>query len=406
MVNIASWLAVLNLISSISALPCEYGSGNLDGACTADLAMVSLRQLVVQRHRRHRGEQLNLSSVGATKWQSPTCAGGRLLPEVYVLGPPKSATTEISEDMNASGIVSVAAVSTQGSYYSDSPAGSPKEFHYFLRSYRSANHTFDVARSGQVWFESLPACSEPTDEGERMITADYTPNHLAMAPPGSGFSIVRTSLPSDAGFVAIDMPQTLLSIYSHYMGAAINRVRFIINLREPLSRMQSHWYHMRVRGINAIPFLLAANFSEDVRIAVDGYEQGRISLILWFGLYGRQLQQYVAAFAPSQFFLLPYLYYTSVAKAEVCGALSLFLDYPLTCEAVIPASEASMHTDHPSVEEDVAPDLIERFQQTIAAEKELLVQQLTMAHQQGATLAHFAGSPSAAAVEEWLTRGW
>jgi len=410
MVTIASWLTVLNLFISIYALPCEFGPGSRDdGTCSADSALVSLRQLVVQRQRGQGAEQLDVGAVGKESSRlSPACGGGRLLPEIYLLGAPKCGTTELAGDMTISGIAPVPTLSTIGPL----APGFDKEFHYFLRSYREGNSYHsdsDVERSGEIWFESMPACNESvTAAGQRMITADYTPTQLALAPPGDGYRIVRTLFPSDQGVVDIDLPHTLQTIYSHYMGASINRVRFIVNFREPLARMQSHWYHMYQTSALSVPFLLAANFSEEVRLAVDGYLQGQLSMVLWYSLYGRQVKQYLAAFTPSQFFFLPFLYFINLAKTEVCDELSHFLDYPVTCRPPRPANESStsMHFEHPSVEADVAPDLIARFQHTIAGENELLVQQLIMAHQQGATLAQFAGSPSVSAIKEWLTAGW
>jgi len=358
---------------------------------------------VVQRQRRHRGEQLDVNIERRSKGLSPTCANGRLLPEVYLLGSSKCATTELATELMDSGLVSAAAVSTAGPMF----PGFDKEFHYFFRWWRSANYTIDVETLGRDLLESMPACSESLVGGQRMITGDYTPNHLALVPPGDGYRLTGATYPNDNEMGAIDLAHTLHSIYSNYLGAATNRVRFIVNMREPLSRMQSAWYqHLSGNSIMGIPFIMQANFSEDLRLAVDGFEQGEISLLMWYSLQGRQLQQYLAVWESGQFFLQPYRYYVNLAKAEVCDELSHFLAYPVTCSEVVPVNEAAMHHSHPSIEDDAAPDLIERFQQLVAAENKLLVQQLTMAHQQGATLAHFAGSPSIAAVEEWLTGGW
>jgi len=361
--------------------------------------MVSLRQLLVHVHK---AGQSDATSHLRERRLSPFCAGGKLLPEIYILGGPKCGTTELSEDMMLSGIQSVAALSDAGPYF----PGFMKEFHYFIRRWRAENHTWELDASRESWFASMPPCTEGSGSGERPISGDFSPTQLALASPGDGWRISDTQDPQDVNIVDINLPQTLHSFYSHLVGADSNRVRFIVNFREPLSRMQSHWYHRLILGNASIPFKLGANFSEDVKRAVDEFGQGRVSMQLWYSLYGRQVRQYLAAFSPEQFIFIPYLYYVKFAKAEVCSTLSDFVGYPVSCKGVVNADETWLHNDHPTVEEDVPADLIERFQDMIADDNRLLVQQLCTGFQGGATLAHFLETPSAEAVEAWLKEGW
>eukprot|EP00971_Amphidinium_carterae_P249667 4955492-Amphidinium_carterae.1 len=197
------------------------------------------------------------------------------------------------------------------------------------------------------------------------------------------------------------MARALEVYYSHYLGADSKRVRFIVNFREPLARMQSHWYHSKNEKMT-MPFYAGDSFTEDVRLTIDEFEQGNVMLPLWYSLYGRQVQRYLSAFNPNQFIFIPYHYYVYLAKGQVCETLSHFLNYPVTCKDVKAKEDTLKHYHHPTVEEEVPSDLMQRFQDTIAGENRLLVEQLSLAYQEGATLANFLGFSG---VEAWLKAG-
>jgi len=333
---------------------------------------------------------------------SPVCAEDKLLPEVYLLGAPKCGTTELADDLMMSGIRTIAETSSVGPIF----PGYWKEWHFFLRWWRWNNNTWDLENFREDWFADMPSCSTSGNAAERNIAGDFSVTQTALVPLGDGWSLVDTELPGDVHVGDINLPQTLSAIYSYYVGTGMHKLKFIINFREPLSRMQSHWYHMNETHLLSMNFDLSANFSQDVARASDEFEQGRITLLLWYSLYGRQVQQFMSAFSPNQFIFIPYLYYLQLAKEEVCSTMSEFLRYPVTCKEVVEANTTFNHHDHPSLEEDVSPSLMERFQRTIADENRLLVEQLLAGYQEGATLPQFQGSPSFEAIDAWLRGGW
>eukprot|EP00971_Amphidinium_carterae_P073032 1444248-Amphidinium_carterae.1 len=65
-----------------------------------------------------------------------------------------------------------------------------------------------------------------------------------------------------------------------------------------------------------------------------------------------------------------------MARAEVCDSLAEFLNYPVACKEVGAANTHLNQHEHPPLEEDLSPDLMDRFQSAIADENRLLVEQL------------------------------
>eukprot|EP00971_Amphidinium_carterae_P309308 6146677-Amphidinium_carterae.1 len=101
MAFIALWLTVLSFLWT-SAVQCDAGLHSLDDTCALDSPLVSLRQLLVKSQKAKQSHVDRRSALPAT------CAEGRLLPEVYLLGAPKCGTTELADDLMQSGIHSVA----------------------------------------------------------------------------------------------------------------------------------------------------------------------------------------------------------------------------------------------------------------------------------------------------------
>eukprot|EP00971_Amphidinium_carterae_P121978 2415552-Amphidinium_carterae.1 len=88
----------------------------------------------------------------------------------------------------------------------------------------------------------MPACPEVDSSlaGERKLFAEYNPGFLALVEDSAtlgGFGSMRNVNPNSW----INMPAWMQTLY----GPLSSRLTFVVMLREPLSAMQSAWYHAR-----------------------------------------------------------------------------------------------------------------------------------------------------------------
>eukprot|EP00403_Amphidinium_massartii_P004983 CAMPEP_0178373656 /NCGR_PEP_ID=MMETSP0689_2-20121128/1972_1 /TAXON_ID=160604 /ORGANISM="Amphidinium massartii, Strain CS-259" /LENGTH=347 /DNA_ID=CAMNT_0019993599 /DNA_START=193 /DNA_END=1233 /DNA_ORIENTATION=+ len=319
------------------------------------------------------------------------CMEGRLVPEVYLLGASKSASTSLATEMHAQGIGNPHNINYT------SPGWPDKEFAFFDSYLNWTNSTLDFGRMKQAWLDCMPGC--PASSTSRSIIADFTPMNLAYTALGPN---LRPSSRVNIGGMMdfFSLPSAL----RHFYGSAMGRqITFIALLREPLARMQSAWYQSKAVQHPGLGILYnytssggyvpdahagssGASFAEDLLLAINEFSQGRTTMLMWSSIYGRQLQDWLRKFHAQQFTLIPYRYYTTIAPAEVCNGISQRLRMTITCNPSALSSHQSNVRPHPSLEEDVTLDLQQQFQELIAPENQLLREVLLDAHHRGSSL--------------------
>eukprot|EP00931_Biecheleriopsis_adriatica_P116728 TRINITY_DN92338_c0_g1_i1.p1 TRINITY_DN92338_c0_g1~~TRINITY_DN92338_c0_g1_i1.p1 ORF type:complete len:634 (+),score=81.76 TRINITY_DN92338_c0_g1_i1:91-1992(+) len=131
------------------------------------------------------------------------CISGHIVPELFVIGAQKSGTTTLAYQLMAvPGIIGrrLTPGATQDAVMTW------KEAHTFTQDLNGSDQL-------QAWLQGYPTCTHET----RIVTMDATPNYLFHP----------------------NTPQRLQQQY----GSASSRLTFAVVLREPLSRMQSAFYH-------------------------------------------------------------------------------------------------------------------------------------------------------------------
>lgn len=285
------------------------------------------------------------------------CVHGKMLPELYVLGAPKCATTSFAFEMSGAG--------------AECAAGT-KEYQFWnpetLQMFDE-----DPSKTTETWASRLPDCDMRT----RRVVADYTPENLALTTrPGTNIHPQRP----DAG-----LPGVLASIY----GTSGVHVQFVVMVREPLARMQSWWYYCGKE----------AGFQDH---AGEELEKGMGSA--WHSTYGWQLRDWTRVFHMRQFYVIPYKLFNGEASENICYDVSKRLRYKMSCN---PAHRGRNRGTHPPLVDDVAPEFRAHFDSSMAGDKAILVDVLTTGSTKNMGLASYDGKPgSAAAVEQWLVSSW
>jgi len=318
------------------------------------------------------------------------CAEGRLLPELYVLGAKKSATTSLAHDLVGAGVRCMRA------RYND------KEFHFFDgRMNLTAQTQIDLKAQRRAWMEQLPACPAEYGGSQRRLLADFTPNNLPLVPlPGK---VALFAKPSTG-----DLPTVLRSFYGE---DAARRLSLVVLIREPLARMQSGWYHQAamMRKHKRNQTIVCSTFNCALRIVINQARKTPpvYSLSLWSSMYAAQLKTWLSAFSPKQLYVIPFQEYTHGNKDTICRDLSRRMNFAITCDSQGASVMHAWHHPHPPPEEDVDPQLRKDFSVLMHHEEKELVEVLTRAHQQGAGLANYDGETSSQEqVRAWLHAGW
>eukprot|EP00931_Biecheleriopsis_adriatica_P057560 TRINITY_DN34161_c0_g1_i1.p1 TRINITY_DN34161_c0_g1~~TRINITY_DN34161_c0_g1_i1.p1 ORF type:complete len:290 (-),score=32.38 TRINITY_DN34161_c0_g1_i1:96-893(-) len=173
------------------------------------------------------------NSTGAHPWgragqpegELNLCIGGRFVPEFFLIGVPKAATSNFAANFATSRDVHLPNFSSADQVFGeegvsiwDDDNATPawdKEPGFFLFGAR-ARH--------------MPSCFPPCQRVHREVATDMTPGYFAW--------------PAAAG-----------AIYNFYKPWSLHlKLRFMVILREPLRRMHSHYYHKKqVRQCNTLP---------------------------------------------------------------------------------------------------------------------------------------------------------
>jgi len=370
-----------------------YGIGGPSGE--EDGGRPATRSAVALREEARRAQHARTADVGSRAPQHSSsaaslCVGGKLVPEFYLLGYPKCGTTTLADDLRDVGV--------------RSNVEPEKEAHFFEFRFLAE---MDYSEISSAWFEASENCTSP--EPKRVI-GDYTPDNMRLVPPPDDWAV--ENLPDigdlsrpDAG--RFNLPLLFTSYL--YTGAS-SRLTFAVMVRETLARFQSSWYfyHFDLDGHNHTWLSANGTFSKFVSNSIARAEGSHDYVFrLWGGLYGRHLQAWLEYFHPSQFYFIPFLHYMRPGgKAIVFGELEGRLGVPLPATEREAASHSNSNS-HPSLDEDLSPELQARFRAFIAPEVNLLVDTLAACSTQGMGLANFSGTlGSAADVRTWLEAGW
>lgn len=338
------------------------------------------------------------------------CAEGRQLPELYLLGAQKCATTTFAEDMVSLGIDN---------------AGTWKEFHFFDKFWNGPNPSSDAEFELQrkAWLEMLPECETKT----RRVLADYTPSNLRLVPLPSGTRPTGTQWGlwfldhnstdevENAARNPLNLPFALRSVYGE---EGSKRLTLVVLLRDPLARMQSAWYAASERTEDdhtkwqQCHDCKAHSFTEALDRTVKRAE--RMPPVyddwLWTSMYARHLDAWLAHFGPEQLYVVPYKLFVEggASRTRVCWDIMRRLDYPANCTKLQTSDSVSNAHPHPPIEDEKIPrDTLQRFKHIMKAENDLLITLLTEAWSHGSVLAHFNGvSGSPEEVKAWLEDGW
>lgn len=352
------------------------------------------------------------------------CDSGRLLPQLYILGAAKAATTSLAADLQGAGVDTVGLdcrISQVDMCGADGNLvdSNKKEFHFFdfsMNWERWSPDQFDemVEDVRPKWLRTLPAC--PTDK--QKVVADYTPESLRLVPlpdgshpvgnfVGKGFLPWQLSRNYTAS-TKVHLPRVLHSLYPAQQAP---RVTFVVMLREPASRMQSHWYccvcpkPTRVEGGRCE----GRTFEGDMTFTMAHASQGIYNDWLWYSLYDAHLTEWFQVWEPSNFYIVPYKQFTKGNKDVICQDLAHRMDYPIECQSGGTAATWIGADPHgkPDVQQDLSEELWSSYEQFITPGKERLVSIIAAAHLKGAGLANYEGAPgSATEVKSWLFSAW
>eukprot|EP00971_Amphidinium_carterae_P287100 5699246-Amphidinium_carterae.1 len=167
----------------------------------------------------------------------PICQRGRQVPNLYVLGTEKAASSELGVVLIQSGVDTPLHKNKPHGKVVFSHTGIPnKEFHFFdgWGSVR-ADMKYSLQSLKARWHRFMPKCSNSAMKP----LADMTPINLALTPVQLG-SMKLDARPYEQILThhTMELPSRLRQLY----GAQYTTVRFLITLREPVARMQSAWW--------------------------------------------------------------------------------------------------------------------------------------------------------------------
>lgn len=301
---------------------------------------------------------------------SNICFGKRLVPECYVIGVVKAATSSFTLEMSEHpGIVCPKNPFT---------GAKQKEGQFFMRD--------------EDMTDFFPAC----EKTRRLVGMESAPRYM--------------------------LDHCLPGRIARFYGELKSRLTFVVLLREPLLRLQSDFYYGQQFGW--CDWQKDMNFSQFVsQLLGGGYKKytcaenktrcgDGCSDRLEASLYANQLLRWFETFHPSQFIVIPFKHYIHHGRN---GSLQDSAPVLLSKKLGISRSFAdTVHHDntnkHPKLSKDLTPGqlvavrrLITKLNGSAAAVAEVVAERAP-----GATLFGYEGPlpPSRQAVAAWLEQGW
>lgn len=376
-------MQVLRRIScTASAIATAYGASTLRGAGQGDLVPVAKHAHNADESFQHTGPAALWGNLSRPGGDENLCISGRLAPELYVLGAPKAATTSLWMDTDRAGIKMPERSLFMG-----------KEFRFFLVE----DYNEDISKLKKKWLGNMPKCIRESRE----VVADFNPHNLG--------SVVGSLNPSRK--IGAGLPPLLQDLYAERASS----LTFLVMLREPIARMQSHW-HMHKKSYPFID-MGATTFGDSMERLYAALEKKpkaagrqREWTWLWESMYGTHLPVWLEHFAADRFLVVPMKEYTQGNAQAVCRELSSRMRFPIDCAGSNPESLQRTNTnvhDHVHVEEELTADLFEKFKGFFDTSNRVLFRTLSKASTGGAYLANYDGAPGdVVAIRTWLKQGW
>jgi len=345
------------------------------------------------------------------KMSDSMCVDGRLVPQLYLLGAPKSSTTTLATELMHAGVQSV------------HDENSVKEFHFFdgRMNWRYTSPE-ELEDEKQEWLRTMPKCpASVEDGGRREVLADFTPDYLRMVEMPEQDDLVGTFPPwpwsdeeqpvllgrkPEGAIQDVNLPPLLQTFYGNDNA---RRISFVALLREPLARMQSAWYHAQSFDFtNECVDCKSDSFLTSLQTHLDGFslEKKQLTDWLWTGMYGLHLQGWLKTFSPDQFLVIPYKELMYGDKDQVCRRLAVHVSLFIGCQS---NGQDIMHEwshEHPPLEEDAPQEMRDRFNELFLWQRDYLVWTLTEGLRDGMVLANYYGKGDRETVQTWLLNGW
>lgn len=295
------------------------------------------------------------------------CIDGKHVPDLYVLGAPKCATTALAYEMISAGTRC---------------AGGIKEFHFFKTTTLHQYYKRPDKLQGE-WLDEMPMCPS-----ERALMGDYSPESLSLTDgPGHEMYFERAKR---------EMPVALAGLY----GDSAPRLNFVVMVREPVSRAQSAFHY--TGGVQA-------SFRAEVEMYLAKFKPGDIENNynpIWGSSYGFQLERWLEAFDHSQFYVIPFRAFAQGNARRVCLDLTARIHYNIVCgDSRTP--QVRNRGKHNSLEVELGTDLMRQFRGLMEDDRQRLLHQLTLGSRRGMGLALYDGAAAnRTAIREWLDQWW
>jgi len=320
------------------------------------------------------------------------CRDGKLLPQFYLLGAPKCATTSFSMELGRFGHVREAP-----------KLWSPKEWHFWERWVTDA----DAEKATSKWMERLGDCPKE----DRLVLGDYSINNLAAVPLPKGMTLTACSCEQNEVGQGGDVPRLLKAAYGKKDS---KNVTLMMMLREPMARMQSSWYHAKSENFSTYwgyQDCCTDSFSSALELIAGTVDNGYYGPgmagtgSVWASMYGWQMQEWMKHWDPTQMIIVPYKAYTGGGKAKLCNELSKRMRAPMDCS--VEANFMENKHAHDALAEEVSSTLSNRFTAILEEDKKRLLQALQKAHAHGARLENYKGNAwDWQAMKTWLEENW
>lgn len=298
--------------------------------------------------------------VAATSPVQNLCIGGRMAPELILLGAARCSTSSFAQNIYQSPSIKFPTCLPEDNRPYKCPAHGLKEMHFF-------NHDERYSLGTDFWLNHYPECQTE----DRFVATDLTPAYLADP----------------------KVPDRLLEFY----GKKISAVKFLVLVRDPIKVIQSFFYYEHAEKKHSFQnWVSSAVKSENAR--------GRH---FKNAMYAPQLELYFRKFNASQFIIVPMKY--NVASKDGHPAFVDHLRNYMSLKApppdVQPIGEWNTH-EHPSVEEDLDKDTFKDLQELVEELTGPRVLALVLSGS-GANLYGYEGAPSDIdAIAKWISDGW
>mmetsp|Transcript_87817 Transcript_87817/g.256687 ORF Transcript_87817/g.256687 Transcript_87817/m.256687 type:complete len:343 (-) Transcript_87817:136-1164(-) len=317
-----------------------------------------------------------LRQPGPTAARESYCGHGKLLPELYVLGPMSTATSSLWLDISKAGFITA-------------PDNRTKEWNFFWSSAGTP-----VNEMYENWFSSLAPCPQ-----ERAVMVDLSVTNIATVPS-----------PPDLALVSKVAPKwNAPALISRFHREVSDRdPHLMVMLRDPLVRIHSEYYFylksLRWTEGRAASSTFARVFAADV--ALLDRRPPLVAESLWKSLTARGVEAYLGHFPAARFMFVPMSEYTQRSANFSAG---LFKRLGIQADPWEAASHTNERTHRPALDEELPPSSPARraYEAFMAPEIDRLVSLLADAHAQGAWLAGYEGEVgNRSEVRRWLLAGW